>query len=116
MAAVVTTTTIRKKVVLGSMRVSFVTLAFDTGDYAAGGVAVTAAQLGLNRIDSIMFEGLGIETAATPTANIPRWNPTNTTTGKIQFFQGAGAGDPMPEKGAEAFGTGASVRLVAFGS
>lgn len=113
MAAVVTTTTIDRKTVWGQDRVHFCTLAFDTGDYAAGGVAVTAAQFGLNVIREIIFPGAAIEVSATPTAQIPYYNPS---TSKIVIFQGAGvAGDPFPEKAAEAFGAGAGVRLIAIG-
>lgn len=113
MAAVVTTTTIQKRAVVGSLRTVFATLAFDTGDYAAGGVAVTAGQFGMNRIQEIVFPGAALEVSGTPTAQIPRFNPT---TGKVEIYQsGANAGDPFPEKGAEAFGSGASVRVIVFG-
>lgn len=113
MAAVVTTTTIQKRVALGSLRAVFATLAFDTGDYAAGGVAVTAGQFGLNRIQEIVFPGAAIETSATPTGQVPEFNPT---TSKIRIFQtGTAADGPLNEKGAEAFGTGASVRVIVFG-
>jgi hypothetical protein len=113
MAAVVTTTTVNKRFVIGSKRMVLATLAFDTGDYAAGGVAVTAAQFGLSKIDSLFFEGAAIEVAATPTANIPRWNPS---TSKISLFQQGSAADaPMAEKGAEAFGSGATVGVVVIG-
>ena len=113
MAAVVTTTTVNKRLVIGSKRMVLATLAFDTGDYAAAGVAVTAAQFGLVKIDALFFEGAALEVAATPTANIPRWNPT---TSKISFFQtGTAADGPLNEKGAEAFGSGATVGVVVIG-
>lgn len=112
MSAVVTTTTIQKRVVLGSLRAVFATLAFDTGDYAAGGVAVTAAQFGLSRIQEIVFPGAALEVSATPTAQIPRYNPTS---GKVEIYQGGNADAPLNEKGAEAFGSGASVRVIVFG-
>ena len=112
MAAVVTTTTIQKRVVLGSLRAVFATLAFDTGDYAAGGVAVTAGQFGLNRIQEIVFPGAAIEVSATPTGQIPHFN---STTSKVVIFQSAAADAPFNEKGAEAFGAGANVRVIVFG-
>lgn len=112
MAAVVTTTTLNKSTVWGTQRVVFATLAFDTGDYAAGGVAVTAAQLGLTFIDDVIVTQL-IETSATPTANIGMYNPA---TSKIRIFQtGTAADGPFNEKGAEAFGTGANARVIAIG-
>ena len=113
MAAVVTTTTVDKSLVFGSKRVVLATLAFDTGDYAAGGVAVTAAQFGLVNIDAMIIQGAALEVSATPTAQIARFNPSTL---KIQIFQaGANAGDPFPEKGAEAFGAGASVAVMVIG-
>lgn len=112
MAAVVTTTTINRKQVWGTDRVFFCTLAFDTGDYAAGGVAVTPAQFGLSAIHAIMFTGASLEVAATPTGNIPRYN---AATGKIQLFQSAAADAPFAEKGAEAFGAGATLDVVVIG-
>jgi hypothetical protein len=112
MAPVVTTTSIQKRAVLGSFRMVFSTLAFDTGDYAAGGVAVTAGQFGLNRIQEIIFPGAAVEVSATPTAQIPRFNPT---TSKVEIFQSATADAPFAEKGAEAFGAGASVRVIVIG-
>jgi hypothetical protein len=116
MAAVVTSTTVNKKFVIGSKRMVLATLAFDTGDYAAGGVAVTAAQFGLTAIDALFFQGASLEVAATPTANIPRWNPATSSTGKISLFQtGTAADGPFNEKGAEAFGSGATVAVVVIG-
>jgi hypothetical protein len=112
MAAVVTTTTIVAKHVFGDKRAHLINFAYDTGDYAAGGVAVTAAQCGLQAIEGMFFEGVALEVAATPTANLPRWNPT---TSKIQYFQSAAADAPFAEKGAEAFGAGATVRAWVIG-
>lgn len=112
MAGVVTTTTIQKRVTLGSLRAVFATLAFDTGDYAAGGVAVTAAQFGMNRIQEIVFPGAALEVAATPTAQIPRFNPT---TSKVEIYQSGAEDAPLKEKGVEAFGSGAAVRVIVFG-
>ena len=113
MAAVVTTTTINRKSVMGNRRAVFATLAFDTGDYAAGGVAITPAQFGLRHIDFVTFAGQAYEVSATPTANLPQWDRTNS---KIVFYQDGGtAGTPLAEKGAEAFGSGASVEVFVIG-
>lgn len=112
MAAVVTTTTVVEKFVFGTKRVHLVSFAYDTGDYAAGGVAVTAAQCGLNVITGMFFEGVALEVAATPTANLPYWD---SSASKIVYFQSAAADAPFAEKGAEAFGTGATVRAWVIG-
>lgn len=111
MAAVVTTTTINRKSVWGDRRVVSATLEFDTGDYAAGGVAVTPAQFGLGVIDEVICH-VGLEVSATPTAQLYRYNPS---TSKIEVFQSAAADAPFAEKGVEAFGAGASVRCLVIG-
>lgn len=112
MAGVVVTTTIQKKISIGSQRMVAATLAMDTGDYAAGGFAVTAGQFGLNTIVEIIFPGAALEVSATPTAQLPYYKPS---TSKIQIFQSASADAPFNEKGAEAFGSGASVRVLVIG-
>ena len=113
MAAAVVTTTVHRRDVSGSLRTSYATLAFNTGDYAAGGIAVTPQQFQLNNIWEICFAGAGLEVSGTPTAQVPFYNPA---TSKIQFFQSGAANAPLPEKGAEAFGSGASVRCIVFGN
>lgn len=112
MAAVVTTTTINKQTVWGTQRVVFATLAFDTGDYAAGGIAVTPAQLGLTALDEVVFPGAFTNVSATPTGLIPQWV---ASTSKIRLFEAAAAGADFTEKPAEAMGAGANVRLIAIG-
>lgn len=113
MAGVVTTTTVNRTTVWGDRKVVFASLAFDTGDYAAGGVAVTAAQFGLSTKIDEMIVTQSIEVSATPTGQIAEYNPA---TGKIRVFQGATSADaPFNEKGAEAFGSGANVRVIVIG-
>ncbi len=112
MAGVVTTTTINAKHVWGDQRVVDATLAFDTGDYAAGGVAITAAQFGLNSIQYVMPQPVGFEVSATPTFNL--WNWIGSTS-KLQAVQSAAGDAPFAEKGAEAFGAGASLRVLVIG-
>jgi hypothetical protein len=68
MANPVVTPTINRKSVWGDRRVNDVTLAFDTGTYVAGGIPITAAMVGLNVIDFVLFKGAALEVAATPTA------------------------------------------------
>lgn len=112
MAGIVTTTTITDKFVWGNKRVHFATLAFDTGDYAAGGIAVTPGQFGLASISSVLFQGAVIDVAATPSALLPRFSPTNS---KIELYEGAGSGASFTEKPAEAMGTGAKCHVVVIG-
>jgi hypothetical protein len=116
MAAAVTTTTLNKTTVWGTQRVVDATLAYDTGDYAAGGIAITPQQFGLTFIHSVLFQGAVLDVAATPSALVPRWVPSSATAGKIQLFECAGAGASLTEKPAEAMGTGATVRVIVLGS
>lgn len=109
MADVATTTTINDKFVWGNKRVRIATLAFDTGDYAAGGIAVTPGQFGLASISAVLFQGASVDSDTK--ANVPFWN---ATTGKIQLFESAGDGDPMDEKPAEAM-VASTLRLVVIG-
>jgi hypothetical protein len=109
-AAAVVTPTINRKTVWGDRRVHFVTLAVDTGDYAAGGIPVSATNVGLNSLENVLFQGAMIDVAATPTALIPRWNA-----GKIQLFEAATAGASFTEKPAEAMGAGCTVDVIAIG-
>lgn len=111
MAGVVATVTVNRKSVWGDRRVVDATIAFDTGDYAAGGVALTAADFGLQVIDSMWTEP-GFEVSATPTYNLYRWNGT---TSKLEVIQSAAGDAPFAEKGAEAFGAGANVRVLVIG-
>ena len=112
MAAVVATYTINRKDVWGTRRAHNVTMALDTGDYAAGGVAVTPASCGLSVIDEVIVLE-AIEVSATPTAHVAMYLPS---TGKVRVFQtGTAADGPLNEKGAEAFGAGAYFRLLVIG-
>jgi hypothetical protein len=112
MAGVVTTTTINKRSVFGDRKVVNATLAYDTGDYAAGGIAVTAAQFGLTVIEAVLFQGAALDVSATPTALMPQWNHGDL---KVRLFEAAAAGASFTEKPAEAMGAGASVRVLVIG-
>lgn len=111
MAGVVKTVTIVRKSVWGDRRAVTATIALDTGDYAAGGFSVAASDFGLQVIDEIICH-VGLEVSATPTAQLYQYNGA---TGKIRVFQSAAADAPFNEKGAEPFGSGASVRVLVIG-
>lgn len=96
MAAVATTTTIIRRSVWGDRRVVSAKLAFDTGDYADGGIAVTAAQFGLKNIDALIPQGAAFSATL---ANVAAWDHANS---KIVLFESAGDGDMLDEKPAEA--------------
>lgn len=97
MAAVVTTTTVLARSVWGTKRVVLAKLVFDTGDYADGGISVTAAQFGLTSIDAVIPQGASFTATA---ADVPAWDQANS---KIVLFQtGTAADAPLNEKGVEA--------------
>ena len=97
MAGVVTTTTIEDTSVFGTRRVVAAKLAFDTGDYASGGIAVTPAQFGLQVIKAMLFQGASID--SNTSANVAGWDPANS---KILLFESDSEGDPLDQKPAEA--------------
>jgi hypothetical protein len=116
MAGVVTTTTINRSNVWGDRRAVSATLAFDTGDYAAGGIVVTPGQFGLQVIDEILFMGAALEVAATPTASVPQYNRVSATSHKIRLFDSTtGAPAYLPEHAASAMGSGATLRCLVIG-
>jgi hypothetical protein len=75
-----------------------------SGTYAAGGVAVTAEQLGMKRVyGGISLQGSGAPLAAGTSADgliiLPNSNFTQVT---VKLTESAAAGSPDAEKGAEA--------------
>ena len=109
MAAVVTTTSIARKSVWGDRRVVTATLTFDTGDYADGGIAVTASQFGLTVLDFVIPLGPAFTADA---ANPAAYDVANS---KIVLFEtGTSADAPLNEKGVEAM-IAATLNVVAIG-
>lgn len=96
MAGVVTTTTVLARTVWGTKRVVLAKLAFDTGDYADGGIAVTAAQFGLTSIDAVIPQGASFSASL---ANVAAWDQSAS---KIVMFECGADGDMLDEKPAEA--------------
>jgi hypothetical protein len=69
-------------------------LVSDNGDYAAGGLAVSASTFGLSRLDSVDVHGVVIDGTAATLAEGATWDKA---AGKISLFTSAGDGDPMDE-------------------
>lgn len=108
MAAVATTTTVVRKSVWGDRRSVTAKLVFDTGDYADGGIAVTAAQFGLQVLEVVI--PLGCAFSAT-LANAVSWDPA---TSKLVLFECGADGDMLDEKPAEAM-TATTLNVLAIG-
>lgn len=96
MAAAVLTPTITRTTVVGDRKFVTAKLVSDTGDYADGGLPVTASDFNLTVLDTVIPLGPGFTaTLGWPTA----WDSDNS---KLVLFESAADGDPMDEKGAEA--------------
>lgn len=107
----VAVTQVERKTVFGDRRILFATLTFSS-NYATGGESLTPAMLGMKRLDYIGFSGPAVSTDRA-TADVPGYD---YTTNKVLFYQtGTSANDPLNEKGAEAYITGCSVRVMAVG-
>lgn len=70
-------------------------LTSDDGDYAAGGLAVTASTFGLSRLDQVDIHGLVSDGATAATLFEGAFY--DKTAGKIQFATSAADGDPLDE-------------------
>lgn len=88
-------------------------LTSDDGDYAAGGLAVTASTFGLLRLDSLDVHGI-VSDGATA-ATLAEGAYYDATTGKVQFFTSAGDGDPFDEGNTTAL-SGYTLRVTAKGA
>lgn len=103
--------------VIGNKKLRYRTITADTGDYAAGGFTVTAAQLGLKSIDIVLVDG-GAATDGTDgaTAEIIGITYPSKTSVKFQLYQtGTSADTPANEKGAEAYAANFTIRVAAIG-
>jgi len=100
----------------GNVKTRFFDFTTDTGDYAAGGFAVTAASLGFRKIYFVTQSG-GVATQGTSGASGVGVGITYTATGiTIQTYEtGASSGAPFSEKGAEAQVANFTIRLKVEG-
>lgn len=105
--------------VFGNKKVKFVDITADTGDYAAGGFTLTAAQLGVKHVDICICDG-GVATQGTAGASAVGIGLTYVSSGtsvKFQLYEtGASSGAPLAEKGAEAYAANFTFRVMVIGS
>jgi hypothetical protein len=87
-------------------------LVSDNGDYAAGGLAVSASTFGLSRLDTVDVHGVVIDGTAATLAEGATWDKA---AGKISLFTSAGDGDPMDEGNTSAI-NGYIIRVTAKGA
>lgn len=87
-------------------------LVSDDGDYAAGGLSVTAATFGLSRLDQVETHGVVIDGTGAILAEGAAWDQA---AGKISFFTSAGDGDPFDEGNTTAL-SGYTLRVTARGA
>jgi hypothetical protein len=88
-------------------------LVSDDGDYAATGLAVTAATFGLSRLDQVDVHGLVADGATAATLFEGAYY--DKTAGKIQFATSAGDGDPLDEGNTTAL-SAYTLRVSAYGA
>jgi hypothetical protein len=104
--------TVVKRTVFGDQRVVFADIVF-SGNYATGGEALAASDLGLNAINYLTVDGASPATALS-TAVIQKYN---YSTSKMLSFEAAASAAPFIEKdNAEAYITGQFVRVMAIGN
>jgi hypothetical protein len=101
--------------VAGNKKVRTRDVAF-SGSYAAGGDTVTASQLGLTKLYFVNMQG-AMAAASTPTTanEVSIIIASNGQSLAIRQYENAAAGSPSAEKGAEAYITGQTLRLQAWG-
>jgi len=119
MAAAVITVTRPSDVqgfVLGNKRARFRDITADTGDYAAGGFTLTAAQLGFKHVDICIVGSAATE--GTDGANAQIIGVTYVSSGtsvKFQVYESAATGLPPLEKTAEAYPANFTFRVLVIG-
>lgn len=104
--------------VSGNKRVRYFDITSDTGDYAAGGFTLTAAQLGMAR--HVDFVAVGsCATEGTSGANAQMIGVTYVSAGtsvKFQVYECAATGLPPLEKTAEAYVANFTFRIRVEGN
>jgi hypothetical protein len=97
--------------VSGNKRVKVCDLAFSS-TYPDGGESVTAALVGLNKIEQVLFHGI-VMASDEETGNPVGYDYTAS---KVVLFEGSSAGTAITEKtDSEAHATGAAVRATFIG-
>ncbi len=103
--------------VMGNKKVRFRDVTADTGDYAAGGFSITAAQLGLKSIDFVSVGSSATQGTAGATAQIIGVTYAAARTSiTVQVYEAAASGAPPLEKTAEAYVANFIFRVMAVGS
>jgi hypothetical protein len=94
--------------IAGNKRVKVRTLTFSS-TYATGGESVTAANVGLKKIDEVIPHGMAMSTDLA-TGNMVGYDYANS---KFVFFESGSSGTAMAEKtNSEAYPTGSNLRCT----
>lgn len=103
---------------MGNKTVLFRDITADTGDYAAGGFTLTAAQLGLKHVDFCMVGSIATTGTAGATASpIGVTYVSAGTSVKFQLYEtGTSADTPLNQKGAEAYVANFTFRVMVVGN
>ena len=116
MAITVTKLSPNPDFVAGNKRFKFRKLTF-SGNYATNGESLTAAQLGLKRVDAVIGGAVG-QAADGATANALTFTPNAARTSVlVETYESGAANAALAEKtNAEAHATGLNVTVIAVGS
>lgn len=102
--------------ILGNKKVKFVDITADTGDYAAGGFTLTAAQLGLRHVDMVIVGSAATTGTSGATASIVGVTYVSAGTSvKFQLYESGADDAPLNEKTAEAYAANFTFRVMAIG-
>jgi hypothetical protein len=117
MAAAVITVAKPTNVSTGTVRrVRYRDVTADTGDYAAAGFTITAAQFGLKHIDFVVAGSLATQgTAGASALGVGITYAADGSSITVQLYEAAASGAPFLEKNAEAYVANFTVRLKAEG-
>jgi hypothetical protein len=105
--------------VMGNKRVRFFDITADTGDYAADGFTLTAAQLGMARHVDICIVGSVATTGANGATASPigvEYESSGTVVRFHLYETGTAADTPLNEKTAEAYAANFTFRVMVVGN
>lgn len=116
-AAVITVSKITgaQDTVFGNRKVKFRDITADTGDYAADGFTLTAANFGLRTIDLVVIGSAATTGTDGATASVLGVEYETRTQVRIHLYESGAQNAPMAEKTAEAYAANFTVRVMVIG-
>lgn len=100
---------------LANKKARFFDITADTGDYAANGFTVTAAQFGMKYIDFVQVGSAATQGTDGASAQIIGVRYTGGSSVRFQVYESAASGAPPLEKTAEAYVANFTFRVMVIG-